>query len=174
MKLLKRAIKVVKQYNLDNMKTIGRYFAYGLMIAVLSVGCSQKISNDRIDKLEGQEAVLKKTTDLNKYKIELEKYIVRQGRLQQDVEQINQKASASAREAEELSTRVSRNPGEPGLANRANRASKQAAKDSKDARRLNNELADVNEEINDLRKDIDKTEKDLNDLRARVEFVPNS
>ncbi len=145
-----------------------------LIAAMFFIGCAEKITNNRIDKLEVEESVLEKTTDLNKLKIELEKNMVRQQRLEDDVEGINQQASRSAREAEEMSTRLSRNPGDPGLAKRADRASKKAADDAKRASKLNRELNDVNEEIQKLRSDVDKTERDLNELRSRVEFVPNN
>jgi len=156
------------------MKTCKMFLPLSLVIAVLLGSCSPKISNERIDNLEGREAVLKRTTELNKLKLEIERNIVKQTKLIEDVEDINRKSSQSAREAQRLSERVSRNPGDTGLANRADRASREAASDAKRARKLNGQLDDINEEIRDLRKDIDKKEKQLSELKARVEFVPNN
>lgn len=156
------------------MKTLEKYIGFNLILLILLAGCSPKTSNERIEKLEGQEAVLEKTTELNKLRLQLEKNIVKQTKLTEDVEQINQQASASARHADELSGRVSRNPGDSRLANRANRASRRAAKDAKKSKKLNNQLEDVNNKIRDLRKDIGKTEKELSELKARIGFVPSN
>lgn len=156
------------------MKTFKSYFGIILMLTVLVGACSKKISNERIDKLEGREAVLEKTTELNKLRLLIERNIVKQTKLIEDVEKINSKSSASAREAERLSARVSRNPGDSDLASKADRASRRAASDTKKARKLNGKLEDINDEIRDLRKDIDKTEKELSELQSKVEFIPNN
>ena len=156
------------------MKTLGRFFTYGLTIAALSVGCSQKVSNDRIDTLEGQEQILKKTTQLNKYKLELERNMLKQTELTSDVDKINREASSSAGDAQQMSGRVSRNPGEAGVAKRADRASREAAGDAKRARKLNGQLDNVNNRIKNLERDIQKTQRDVDDLKAKIEFVPNN
>jgi uncharacterized coiled-coil protein SlyX len=156
------------------MKTLKIYLGIILMLPVLLAGCSKKIINERIDKLEGREAVLEKTTELNQLNLELEKNLVKMARLVDDVESINGEASASARETEDLSQRLSRNPGDAKLASRAEKASRRAARDAKKAYKQNSDLNEVNDEIRDLRRDIDKTEKELSDLQSRIEFVPNN
>ena len=156
------------------MKTFKMFVPLSLVVITLLGNCSPKVSNERIDTLEGREAVLKTTSELNKLKLEIERDIVKQTKLIEDVEDINRKSSESARDAQRLSERVSRNPGDTGLAKRADRASREAASDAKRARKLNSQLDDINEEIRDLRKDIEKKEKQLSELKARVEFVPNN
>ena len=155
------------------MKTLRIYLAIGCMLLVLGA-CSSKVSNENIDRLEGRELLLKKTTELNDLKLELEKNLLKQTELTKAVENINKDASASAGDAEEISRKVSRNPGEAGVAKDADRASKRAASDAKKARKLNGELEDVNDEIKDLRKDIEKKERELSELKAKIEFVPNN
>lgn len=155
------------------MKTLRNYLAIGCMLLVIGA-CSSKISNDNIDKLEGRELLLKKTTELNDMKLELEKNLQKQTQLAKDVENINKQASASSHEAEEISRKVSRNPGDASVAKDANRASKRAASDAKKAKKLNGELEDVNDQIEDLHKDIEKKEKELSELKAKIEFVPNN
>ena len=174
MKLYKRAIKEVNKIILDDMKTLGRFFTYGLTMVVLSFGCSQKVSNDRIDALEGQEQTLKKTTQLNNYKLELERNMLKQTELTSEVDKINREASSSAGDAQQMSGRVSRNPGETGVAKRADRASREAASDAKRARKLNGQLDNVNNKIKNLEGDIQKTQRDVDDLKAKIEFVPNN
>ncbi|MBC7744839.1 MAG: hypothetical protein H7096_07020 [Flavobacterium sp.] len=157
------------------MKIFSKILSFGLIIGALSsIGCSSKVTSQNIDTLKSQEAVLKKTTQLNNYKLELEKNLVRQIQLTKDVESINREASASSSDAQELSGRVSRNPGESGMANRSNRASQQAAKDAKRAKKLNNQLDNVNNKIKGLQRKTEQTERDLNDLKSKVEFVPNN
>ena len=156
------------------MKTFA--ICLGLCVTLLFThgACSSKMSSNRIDTLEGRKDLLEKSTKLNNLKLALEKNQLRQTELSQEVEQINQEASRSAHEADELSTRVSRNPGDAGLAKRANRASQKAAKDAQKARKLNGQLEDINGNIRDLQKDIKKTEEQLNELKGKVEFVPNN
>ena len=113
------------------MNALYQFTRLSFVLLVLLGACSPKISNQRIDKLEAREELLEKTTRLNKLKLEIERSIVRQTKLMEDVKEINQEASESAREAQKLSTRVSRNPGDSGLANRADKASRRAASDSK-------------------------------------------
>ena len=156
------------------MKTLGRFITYGLTIAALSFGCSQKVSNDKIDTLVGQEQILKKTTQLNKYKLELERSMVKQTELTSEVDKINREASSSAGDAQQMSGRVSRNPGETGVAKRADRASREAAGDAKRARKLTGQLDKINNRIKNLERDIQKTQRDVDDLKAKIEFVPNN
>ena len=156
------------------MKTFAICLGLCLTLLFTHGACSSKMSSNRIDTLEARKDLLKKTTKLNKLKLELEKNQLRQTELSKEVEQINREASLSARDAEELSGRVSRNPGDAGLAARANRASRRAAKDAQKAKKLNKRLEDVNDNIRDLQKDIEKTEKDLSELKGKVEFVPNN
>lgn len=156
------------------MKTLNMFLSLSLAMAVFLGSCSPKISNERIDKLEGREEVLERTSELNKLKLEIERNIVKQTKLIEDVEDTNRKSSESARDAQRLSDRVRRNAGDSGLANKADRAAREAASDAKRTRKLNKQLEELNDEIRDLRKDIDKKEKQLSELKARVEFVPNN
>lgn len=155
------------------MKTLRNYLAIGCMLFALGA-CSSKVTNERIDRLEGRELLLKKSTELNDLKLELEKSLLKEAELIKAVENINKDATASAREAEEISRKVSRNPGEAGVAKDADRAAKRAASDAKKARKLNGELEDVSDDVKDLRKDIEKKERELSELKAKIEFVPNN
>ena len=156
------------------MKTIKYYFGVILLLTTLLAACSKKISNDRIDKLESQESILKKTTELNDYKLELEKKMLRQSQLTKDVEDINRNVSSSSEDAGDMAGRVARNPGESGVANRSYKASKEAEKNAKTARKLNKDLDGVNSDIRKLERKVQKSENDLNELKSRVEFVPNT
>ena len=156
------------------MKALSKCIGLSFMVLILLGACSPKVTNEKIDRLESREELLEKTTELNKLRLELERNTLKQEKLNEEVRDINQQASASAREAEELSARVSRNPGEAGLAKRADRASSRAASDAKKARKLAKELEEVNDKVKDLRKDIEETEKDLDELKAKEESVPNN
>jgi len=135
------------------MKSWKKYFPLSLMLIIVMGSCSQKLSNEKIDTLEGQEALLKTTTELNNLKLDLEKNVVKQARLTSDVEESNRAAAASAK---------------------INSVSEIAASDAKKAKKLNDQLQDVNSEISDLRRHIGKKESQLRELKARVEFVPNT
>ncbi|NEU10039.1 hypothetical protein GZH53_17065 [Flavihumibacter sp. R14] len=133
------------------MKAWKKYFPLSLMMIIIMGSCSPKVSNEKIDSLEGQEAVLKKSTELNKLKQDLEKNLLKQADLTKEVEEINRAAAASAK---------------------ANPISDEAAKDAKQAKKLTDQLKGVNSDISDLRKDIEKKEKELKELKARVEAAP--
>jgi hypothetical protein len=149
------------------MKTLN--FLRLSLIAMLCLGaCSPRVSNERVDKLEGRQTLLEKTAELNKLNLEMERHLVKEATLMEAVEKINREASASAGDAEDLSRRVSRNPGNSRLANKAERASRRAAKDARRARKLNNQLNDVNNKIRKLRKDISETQRELLELQGRV------
>ncbi|MEO8795695.1 MAG: hypothetical protein ABI390_09525 [Daejeonella sp.] len=155
------------------MKTILKYSTLLLMAIVIS-SCAKKISNPTIDKLEVRKDLLKKSTELNGLKLELEKEIVRNTRLISDVEDINKQASASADDAKDLSNRLSRNPGDQSLSRRADKASKQAARDAKKAHNLNDDLDKSTNQIADLQRKIKRLAPEVEDLQSKSDGMENN
>ncbi|WP_155975630.1 hypothetical protein [Daejeonella oryzae] len=144
-----------------------------LIVSVFITSCSSKLSNPNIDKLETQEQVLKRSTELNNTKLELEKEKLRNANLVSDVDNINKQASASSERAKDLSARLSRNPGDQSLSRKADNAAKESARDAKRARKLNNDLDKSTTEIRNLERKIKDLESELDEMKSKVEFVPN-
>jgi chromosome segregation ATPase len=135
------------------MKALKKYFPLSLMMIIIMGSCSPKVSNQKIDTLETQQALLQKTTELNNLKLDLEKNIQKQASLTSDVEKANRAVAASGK---------------------VDAVSDLAGSDAKKAKKLNAQLQDVNKKISHLRRNIEKKEKELNELKARVEFVPST
>ena len=143
-----------------------------LLILIISA-CSPKVSNTNIDKFEMQQQVLKKTTELNNLKLKLERELLENKELISKVENINKDATASADDAKSQAVRVSGNPGDAGISRKADIAAKKAAKDASRGRELNSDLEKSGKEIKDLEKKIRELEIEVNDMKAKIEFVPN-
>lgn len=156
-----------------NSKNTVKNLLFILLISVGLFSCAKKITNPEIRRLEGRETLLDETTQLNKLKLDLERELVKVNDLTRKVEDANDDASKSANEARKLSERVSSNPGDSKLANRADRASRRAAQDAKKARKLNNQLGDVNGEIKSLQRQIESKEKEMSELEKKIDYVPN-
>ncbi len=154
------------------MKNILKY-ATLLLITIFISACAKKVTNPTIDRLEVRKELLKKSTELNELKLDLEKEILHNTKLISDVDDINKRASASADDAKDLSNRLSRNPGDQTLSRKADNAAKQAAKDAKKARNLNDDLDKSTNEIADLQRKIKRLAPEVEDLKTKADEMEN-
>jgi predicted nucleic acid-binding Zn-ribbon protein len=135
--------------------------------------CSSKISNPKIDKLAMQQEVLKKNTELNGLKLELEKETGRNRELISDVEEVNSDAAVSANESKDRLERLSGNPGDTGLSRKASKSAGNAADNARKARKMNSALDKSTARIKKLERKIEDLEKEVSELNAKIEFIPN-
>ena len=144
-----------------------------ISILLIFSACSHKITNPKIEKLEGQQKVLALNTQINDLKLALEREKLKLTDLTDAVNKANELASKSANEAKVLAEKVNENPGNAKLAKNANKAAKIAAKNSKRAKKLTDQLSDAQNNIKDYQKGIDDSQKELDDLNSSIKIIPN-
>ncbi len=149
-----------------------KYYVLFFIFIIVS-GCSKKITNERIKKLEGQEAILQKTQQVNDLRLKEEKLSIQHAEAAKEVTRANEKASASAAESQKVSEELSANPGDSRLSKRANKSASRASGNARSAMKANSRYGKFDDELKDVRKELEKAEGELNEMKSRIEFVPN-
>lgn len=154
-------------------QNIFRQLSVILLLAVLMSSCSKKVVSPEVQRLQSEKEILSLNTKLNKLNLALEKELENVKGLVKDVNKANDKASRAAEEAKKKSAEISKNPGDSRLATKAEKAARDAARQAKRATKLNKKLGDANDAVKSYQKDIKTTESKLNDLKTKIDFVPN-